>query len=293
MTHAYLGFKAFDLHELLCHFLARRAGLYARQGLDVTLIDTSFLADDQLPPDTVHAACGAALMAWLQGAAVEIVLVAVDRPLFWLHAAPGHDTLATLRGARIASYPPVAPPAHFLRIVLERAGLDPVRDVTIAPVRDDTARLGLLRAGDVEAALLSSAVPATAMRRAGFATPAFIGAALRVPTTGLAVRQDLRERRPELVQALVDAHAAALRLIHEDSAGLAEVLEHDLGLAAPDIASTRELARACFTRDGASAAGITAGAVAALAQITGITEPRAGERSPYDFSLLDRGARGP
>lgn len=285
MMRAYLGFKAFDPHELLCHFVARRAGLYARHGVEVTLVDTTFLPDDKLPGDTLHAACGAALAAWLQGAPYRVVLAAVDRPMFWLHAAPGFADVAALSGKRIAGYPAIAPPAQFLRLVLERAGLDAARDVISYPVRDDTARLGLLRAGDVEAAVLSSSIAPAALHREGFATAAFFGDALRVPTTGLAVREELLERRPELVGALVKAHASALEIIHRDDDALGEVLARDFDFCAEDLEPMRDLARACFTRDGRSPNEITSAAVATVARLAGVPEPPSPE-SLYHFSLL-------
>ena len=55
------GIKAFDVHELLCHFVAQRGGFYAVAGLDVRLVDTTFTPDERLPDaDYFQVACGAA-----------------------------------------------------------------------------------------------------------------------------------------------------------------------------------------------------------------------------------------
>jgi hypothetical protein len=43
MTTITLGFKAFDPHELLCHFVADMAGLYRRESLQVELADITFI----------------------------------------------------------------------------------------------------------------------------------------------------------------------------------------------------------------------------------------------------------
>lgn len=44
-----LGFKAFDPHELLCHFLAEHSGYYRDAGLQVELSDITFTPDTELP----------------------------------------------------------------------------------------------------------------------------------------------------------------------------------------------------------------------------------------------------
>jgi len=278
-----LGFKAFDPHELLCHFAARRAGLYARHALAVDLLDTTFMTDHELAPDTVQVACGAALTAWLRGASWRVVFAAVDRPLFWLYAAPAIDRIEALAGTRIAGFPAIAPPAQFLHLVLERAGMDAAREVTIHAARDDTARLGLLRAGDVEAAVLSSAVAPALVQRAGFPALAFFGDAVRIPTTGLAVNEALHARRPELVAALVAAHAAALALIQGDAGLLGAVLEHDFGFDRAFIESTGSALRPGLTRDGRSVPDPAV--IARLAQLHGLAAPPS-PAALYDFSLL-------
>jgi len=59
----------------------------------------------------------------------------------------------------------MAPPAHFLRMIIKSVGLDPDRDLSIEAVRDDRARLGLLRSGDAVAAIISAAVLPAEMQR--------------------------------------------------------------------------------------------------------------------------------
>src|SRR5262245_4990544 len=107
MVALQLGFKAFDFHELLCHFIAMRAGLYLQHGLQVSLVDTTFIPDDKLPSDLVHAACGAALAMWLRGAPYRVVCVAIDRPMFWLYGRSEYAGIDSLRGARIAGFPSI------------------------------------------------------------------------------------------------------------------------------------------------------------------------------------------
>ena len=107
-----LGFRAFDPHELLVHFVAERAGLYRDVEVDVELLD---LRAGERPHDAT-CACGSALFQALEGAPIEIVLIASKAPLFWLYGRGSH-----IDGARIATYPPGAPPARFLELALDNS----------------------------------------------------------------------------------------------------------------------------------------------------------------------------
>ncbi|MGH8324276.1 MAG: hypothetical protein ACRETD_10840, partial [Steroidobacteraceae bacterium] len=192
-----------------------------------------------------------------------------------------------MKGARIAGFPPIAPPAQFLKLILERAGLDPIRDVTIYAARDDIARAGLLAAGDVDAAVISSAIPPAEMEHAGFSQISFFGDALRVPTTGLAVTRSLLQREGEAVRAMVTAYAQSLALLQQDASAAPAVLEQTFRVPTRSLAPTCNLLRRCFTGAGRSPPDVTDGAVTLMAGLLGITAVPAG--SPYDFSLLPKG----
>ena len=126
---------------------------------------------------------------------------------------------AELGGARIASYPPATPPTVFLRALLRRRGLDPDRDVRLEPCRDDAARLGLLRAGEVAGAVLSSALPPDL----GFPRVAFFGDELHVPTTGLALREEFLAHDRDTAAALVAALRRSLERTHAGDPEVARI----------------------------------------------------------------------
>ena len=250
MQQVYLGFKAFDLHELACHFVARYAGIYEAHDIQVRLLDTSFIPADRLPEQTFHAACGAATCGWLAGASMTIVFVATDKPMFWLYARPEISSFEELAARRLAGYPADAPPAHFLRMIIKSIGLDPDRDLSIEAARDDTARLGLMRSGDVAAAVISAAVLPAEVRRFGFTPLAFFGDELRIPTTGLAVDRGFLGRKPELVAAMAHCYLDSLQLIHEQTDVLHEALREAFAIPDADLEAAGELVQSCYTKDG-------------------------------------------
>lgn len=278
MTKVNLGFKAFDVHELLCHFVAQRGGFYRQHGLQVGLIDTTFVPDDKLPPRTFHAACGAVLLGYINGATYKVLLVNTDRPMFWLHGANRVNSVAELAGKRIASYPGMAPPAHFL------AAITASIEVQLLPVSTDVARLGMLRSGDVDVALISSALPPAIMARHGYSNALLLGDEFRAPSTGLAINSALLSEEPELVASMVKAHQQSLAAIHNDDALVKLVLAEELGLPVPAVAETVMLVRQLFTKDGRSSKAVEQEAIAAVAARLGVEELPA--EPLYDYSQL-------
>ncbi len=288
MTDVECGIKAYDVHELYCHFLAERLGYYADEGLRVRVIDVTFVPDEKLPQrNYFQVACGAAYLGRREGFPFKVVLAAATRPMFWLHARPEIESIEALRGARVATYPPVAPPHWFNRVLLRKHGLDPDRDLEFWPCRDDIIRLGLLRGGDVDATLLSSATSPITVQRLGFRTLALSGDEVRSVTTGVATYESVIEEQRDLIEAVARAHRRGLAAIHERPdeaiAVLADVLREP-----DDVArETFELMRHCFTRDGVAELQVLEEALTDLAEVLPTAHPvEPGDL--YDFSLLDR-----
>jgi len=282
VTDVQLAFKAFDCHELLCHAVATESGLYREAGLNVRLIDSTFIPDDAFEEPTFHAACGAALAGFLQGRALRVVFVACSRPMFWLYARPGIAAPADLQGARIASFPDHAPPAAFLR---GRLADEDVHAELLA-CRDDAARLGLLRSGSVDAALVSSAYLPHQLEAENLFPLLFIGDALRLPSTGLAVTRELIETAPEKIAAMVRVYRQASERIFSDDLLLETVLKRTFSISAADSGEAARTVRSCYVRGGRCNMALLEAAVDEMARALGV-----GSRSAedfYDFRFLDQ-----
>jgi ABC-type nitrate/sulfonate/bicarbonate transport system substrate-binding protein len=249
-----LGFRAFDPHELLPHALAARAGLFEDAGIEVRLRDLTFA-----PDDVPQVSCGAALIARLQGVPVRVVLVAARRPLFWLVRPAG----ATGSTRRIASYPGGSPPALFARLALP-----PAEHV---PARDDDARLGLLLAGEVDGAIVSSIVDPALLEAIGLRRTLALSDAVTVPTTGLAVPDPLDDSRS--VDALAGALRRALHVLHDDPDEVARALVDRFRFSpASAVTSARDLAGS-FTRHGTVTHDEAKRAIATIAGAIGVSPP--------------------
>ena len=280
------GIKAFDVHELLCHFVARRAGFYESAGLDVTLMDTSFIPDEKLPgTGFFQVACGAALLS--RAMRFKVALAAVSRPMFWLYAKPGINTIAQLAGTRIAGYPPPAPPYWFNRVALRKHGLDPDVDVQLLPTRDDALRLGLLREGAVDAALISSAISPVTLQRLGFAPLTMLGDEITVVSSGIAVTEKVAREEPALVAALVNAYRQSLATMREKPALIHAILAEVMQISLEDAKKTADLFLRCYTPDGYIETEKLQPGLAALRAELGGNDPIHTDKL-YDFKLLEK-----
>ena len=243
------GIKAFDVHELLCHFVAERGGFYAAAGLDVRLVDTSLIPDEKLPAsDYFQVACGTA--AFSRSVPFRIYLAAVTRPMFWLYGTAGTGSVEKLAGKRIATYPPLAPPYWFNRIALRNHGLDPDTDVELKPARDDTLRLGLLREGAVDAALISSAISPVTVQGLGLDVLSLVGDEVRFVTSGIATTERIAQEDPGLVESLAGAYRQSLAVIHDSPAEIHPILADVMGISQEVAEKTYELILPCYTPDG-------------------------------------------
>jgi NitT/TauT family transport system substrate-binding protein len=287
MTEVLCGIKAFDVHELFPHFLAKRLGFYADEGLTCRVIDITFTPDDKLPTESYfQVACGAAYLGRREGFPFKVILAAATRPMFWLHAQPEIESIEQLRGKRVATYPAVAPPHYFHRVLLRKHGVDPDADLEeFRWCRDDIIRLGLMREGDMDAALISSATSPARVRRLGLRTLALAGDEVRFVTTGVATLEPIVERQPDVIAAVVRAHLRGLRAIHERPDEATEALADVIRETDEVAAETFEAIKHCYTEDGTVDADVLEAAVREVG-----AEVKAGEdvaaADLYDFSLV-------
>jgi ABC-type nitrate/sulfonate/bicarbonate transport system substrate-binding protein len=287
MTILQCGIKAYDVHELLPHLVAKRLGFYADAGLEVKVVDVTFVPDRDLPTENYfQVACGAAYLGRREGHPFKVVLAATDRPMFWLHGRPEIERIEDLAGTRVATYPSVAPPHYFHRVTLRNHGVDPDEDLDFRPGRDDIIRLAMLRDGDVQAAAISSAISPVTVERLGLRRLAYFGDEVRFVTTGIATSEEILQRQPDLVATLVGVFQRALTAIHESSPEIVPIIGDVLREPEDVAAATYELIAATYTRDGRVP---QEQAQANLDRVG--TEVRFGEdvaaSELYDFSLLD------
>jgi len=271
VTTVQVGFKAFDPHELLCHFVAVNAGLYQRENIDVELIDISFVADTELPSHVCQVSCGAALGSALRGMPQRILFVATDKPMFWIYSNNEIKSLGELARSKIATFPAIAPPYHLANIILKKSGINVERDVVLLSARDDVARFGLLASGNVDAAVISSIIAPAKIEQTGKNRLCFFGDKIRIPTTGLAVDQSYLEKETELIKTLVNILKHSLSIIHQDPNAVARVLKEYFDVDDSIKMETAELFQNYYTKDGRTTQEIAQNAINTLCKSLSIS----------------------
>lgn len=283
MAEFTLGFKAFDIHELACHAVADYSGLYKKYGLQPQLVDLRKEPNNTLPVDGFQVACAAALVAWLSGADARVLLVAAQRPMFWLYVADEIRHWDELHGV-VAGYPKSAPPALFFGELLARHNVD-LADISLKMGFSDAERLAMLTSGVAQAAIFSSAVSRETLERQGFRSLCFFGDEIRAPTTGLAATSNYCRRDPALVAACCACFQEALAIIHDDSELVAAALcASDLPVDPTGVQSVLLLQR-CYSRRGEAPQDVCQRGANILAAALEIANPRT-VKELYDFSAL-------
>jgi ABC-type nitrate/sulfonate/bicarbonate transport system substrate-binding protein len=288
VTQIECGIMAYDIHELLCHFLAKELGYYEEEGLQVSLRDHTFTAVEDFPDlSYFQVACGGAFIARRRGRPFKVVFAAIYRPMFWMYSNPEIETIEQLRGKRIATYPPFAPPQIFHRRLLKSHGLDPEQDVSFEPVRDDEARLALLSTGEVQAAAVSSAHAPLALERSGLRRLAMFGDEVTMVTSGIGTQERVLREQPEEIAGVVRSFRRALEDIHTRPEAVVPVMADVLHEPEDVAAAMLELARPCFTRDGTVPLDVLQAAVDRVGAEAPGEAPRVDASELYDFSLLE------
>jgi ABC-type nitrate/sulfonate/bicarbonate transport system substrate-binding protein len=250
MTTLQLGFKAFDAHELLCHFVAHEAGLYKQENLNIELLDITFIAEADLPKSVFQASCGAALASAIKGIAQRVIFVATVSPMFWIYSSRQLTKLEELKDKKLSTFPTMAPPHHLANIVLNNAGVNVAECVELLPARDDVARFGLLKSGAVEAAVISSALSPIKIQQAGFNKLCMIGEEISIPTTGLAIDQFYLDKEPQLAQTFTAILKKSLSIIQNDPASIARVLKKYFDVEDDFKDETAHLYQQYYTQNG-------------------------------------------
>ncbi|MCU7815566.1 MAG: LLM class flavin-dependent oxidoreductase [Candidatus Thiodiazotropha sp. (ex Rostrolucina anterorostrata)] len=212
------------------------------------------------------------------------IVMACSGPKSLQLGGAGIENIEQLDGSSVAGYVDFAPPAHFLNWILADVSLDRTPD--IQPVRDDLARLGLLLSGEVDAGLFSSAVSPVYLETFGLNKLSSPAELLQFPITGLTTEMSVIEQQPELVEALVAAHAEALALLHKDVDFICSTIKEMPLLGDP--AGLIPTLRGALTEDGHVTESVGLSSLRRMAQSMGSGSSSLGHSALFDFSALNR-----
>jgi NitT/TauT family transport system substrate-binding protein len=188
--------------------MAQAKGFYQKEGLEVeTILIAGALGVRAVLGNSVEfsTASGSILAAAARGVPVKLVSVITAKPTFDLISEPRIQNFQQLQGKQIGISTRGGTFEHITRLILEKNGLNPDKDVTILALgRQDDLHLAL-KSARISAAIYSP--PRSLMLyRDGFHKLAFSGDYLPYyPIGGIGVTDDLIKKRRGDIQAFVTA----------------------------------------------------------------------------------------
>ena len=181
---------------------------------------------------------------------VKVVSQSLKKNLFWLVTKPEVKSLSELKG-KLFGTTTFGGSQHLAALrLLQKAGLDPDKDITVVIGGDVPAQLQSLVSGVIQLAALSP--PTVILARDKFKMKIHGSTLEDVPNlqNGLAFSEKMLREKRDLVKRILRARSRAHRYFWENERGTAEVLANYLKVELPVALESYRLARPAFTANG-------------------------------------------
>jgi len=230
LTKMIVGYSAMTSAHLPA-WLAKEAGIFAKNGLDVQLVyvrggATVMMA--LLSKETPISQVGGSSIVGASLRGADAVMIAGGNATSdqWLMSRPDIKTAELLKGGSVAIAVFGGTSDSLARIALKRLGLAPVKDVAILQIGGVPERLSALERGKVQAAMLSMPDVFIAQKN-GFYTLAHVS--LPYQTTSVATTRRFIRESPDIVRRYVKSQIEAVHRIKTDREMAVKVLAKYLG----------------------------------------------------------------
>jgi NitT/TauT family transport system substrate-binding protein len=220
--------------------MAQAKGFYEKEGLEVEIIlIAGALGVRALLANSVNftTASGSILAAAVRGIGVKLVLVTASKPTFDLISEPKIQSFQQLRGKLVGISTRGGTFDHVTRLILERNGLNPDKDVAIIALgRQDDLQLAL-HTGRISAAIYSP--PRNLMLlRDGFHKLAFSGDYLpHYPIGGVGVTDELIRKNPSDILSFVRGTVRGLAYYRQNRGESIKFMTKELKLSDEALAA--------------------------------------------------------
>lgn len=267
--------------------IAREKGYYREEGLDLDLIVMpAATATQALVGGDVEfvGTGGAGLVPVLRGAPLQYLFITFFRPQYWLYSKQDIRSVENLKGKRVGVSSIGSGPDSLLRDFLKKHGLDGGRDVAIMAIGAGTARFVALKAGSVDATMLTP--PGNFMAQdAGFRElVSFIEQDLVEVQGSIFMRQELIKSDPILTEKLVRATMKGLLYFRSNRSGSVSSLGRFLKSKEDLAGRLYDLILPGTTRDGTINEALQKRSIENVIERVGVKEAPPLDRM-YNFSL--------
>jgi len=215
MISAYQAISTPDF-GYLPNYVARARGFFTDERLDLkVIVMNSRVSMPALIANEVHfGVAGPSITGALRGAPLKAIFFIYNTSTFQFVVRPEIRGAEDLRGKTIAVSTPGSTNDQATRLILNKLGLDPVRDVKFIAIGDAKARMIAMETGQVAAASNNPDVAAELVRK-GFRILMHSGDVFPVPFSGTAVNDRLIRENPDMIKKWLRAHVRALLFIRQ------------------------------------------------------------------------------
>jgi NitT/TauT family transport system substrate-binding protein len=232
LKKVHVGIPTVDIITLPLK-MALAKGFYRNEGLEVEIVlIAGALGVKAALANSVDftTASGSILAAAVRGVGVKLVLIVASKPTFDLVAEPKIQSFPQLKGKLVGISTRGGTFDHLTRLILERNGLNPDKDVTILALgRQDDLYLSL-KAGRISAAIYSPPLN-LALLREGFHKLAFSGDYLpHYPIGSIGVTDDTIKRKPAEILSFVKGTLNGLAYFRRNRAESIAFISQELKL---------------------------------------------------------------
>lgn len=214
----------------------------------------------------------------------KVVSQSLKKNLFWLVTKPEVRSLSDLKG-KVLGTTTLGGAQHLAAVrLLQKAGLDTDKDITVVVGGDVPAQLQSLVSGVIQVAVLSP--PTVILARDKFKLKIHGSTLEDLPNlqNGLAFSEKLLREKRDLVKRILRARSRAHRYFWENERGTAEVLANYLKVDLPVAVESYRLARPAFTANGLATEKEVEDFLRADAEVLKLREPVPAAKI-FDFTI--------
>jgi len=269
-------------------YIAQERGFFRQEGLQAEVVQvrgnigvTALLSGDAQAINNVGTVIRALERTDLPA---KVVSQSLKKNLFWLVTKPEIRSLGDLKG-KIFGTTTLGGSQHLAGLrLLQKAGLDPDKDITVVIGGDVPAQLQSLVSGTIQLAALSPPTVILARDRFKMKIHGRITVGGANLQNGLAFTDKMLRERRDLVKRILRARSRAHRYFWENERGTAEVLANYLKVDLSVALESYRLARPAFTTNGLATDKEVEEFLRADAEVLKLREPVTAAKV-FDFSI--------
>jgi NitT/TauT family transport system substrate-binding protein len=226
--------------NLIHPFVSSDAGLFQKYGVDARLVlfqGGSLLTQAQMSGDVkISVAAGTATIASRSQGADSIIVSSYMNTLdYSLVAAKGITRWQQLKGKRIAISRFGSSTDTAVRLVLEKLGMNPTKDVVIVQIGSQPTRFQALIAGSVDATIIAPPFDVTAKRQGYPILLSLFEQGIPYPHGVIETTDRLVQENPQLVKNFLKGFIAGIHYGFTNKEGTKRVMSKYLNMTDPEI----------------------------------------------------------